>query len=188
MGSAQGQARAVVESHPREAGSSTRGTEAEAPTLTAAEVADYFLHIVDYDAGDLMSNLRLQKMLYYAQAWHLVLTGKPLFAEDFEAWFRGPAIPSVWAKYHQQYGWNAIPFPDDPAVEICKETEKVLHQVWEVYMEYSAMGLERIVCNEDPWKNAREGVSAGSHSTNVIPKSVMKEYYAELAEDRVEDE
>ena len=64
--------------------------------LTAAQVADYFLSLVDEDAGDSMTNLRLQKLLFYAQAWHLALTNRPLFEEDFEAWVHGPVIPSFY--------------------------------------------------------------------------------------------
>ncbi len=47
--------------------------------LTAFQIADYFLTLVDDEAGDGLSNLKLQKLVYYAQGFHLALTGKPLF-------------------------------------------------------------------------------------------------------------
>ena len=55
-------------------------------TLSCYDVAQYFLAQMDEDAGDLISNLKLQKLVYYAQGFALALYGRPLFPERIEAW------------------------------------------------------------------------------------------------------
>ena len=80
-------------------------------TLTAQDVADYFLSIVDEEQGDSLSNLKLQKLLYYAQGFHLAIKNEPLFDEDIEAWTYGPVVPSVYNQY-SQHGGDPIPKPD----------------------------------------------------------------------------
>ncbi|MDB6118895.1 MAG: putative prophage protein, partial [Verrucomicrobiaceae bacterium] len=77
----------------------------------ALDVAKYFLSKADADeAGDVISNLKLQKLLYYAQGFHLALTGAPLFEEDIQAWVHGPVVREVWQAFNQ-YGANGIPAP-----------------------------------------------------------------------------
>ena len=66
---------------------------------SAVDVARYFLAQSDDDAGDIISNLKLQKLLYYAQGVTLALTGKPLFSDPIEAWQHGPVVPSVYRLY-----------------------------------------------------------------------------------------
>ena len=61
----------------------------------AAEIADYFLSLQDEEAGDGISNLKLQKLLYYGQGCFIALCGpeNPLFHEKIYAWDLGPVIP-----------------------------------------------------------------------------------------------
>ena len=65
---------------------------------TADAVADYLLALAD-ERGDEVNNLKLNKLLYYAQAWHLGRYGEPLFPEKFQAWSTGPIIPALYWKY-----------------------------------------------------------------------------------------
>lgn len=74
--------------------------------ITYMDVADFFLAFAN-ECGDFMSNLRLQKLVYYAQAWHLANYDTPLFEEDFEAWIHGPALPAL---YHHYEGYGRVPF------------------------------------------------------------------------------
>jgi len=77
---------------------------------TAEQVAEYFLLLVDEDAGDIMTNLRLQKLVYYAQAWHLAILDEELFEDDCEAWVHGPVIYGLYKTY-EGFNWNPIPRP-----------------------------------------------------------------------------
>lgn len=61
--------------------------------LNCFDVAKYFLAQQDETAGDLISNLKLQKLIYYAQGFHLAISDRPLFPEPIKAWIHGPAVP-----------------------------------------------------------------------------------------------
>ena len=62
-------------------------------------VANYFIAMGMNEEESFMSNLRLNKLMFYAQAWCLATSGKPLFEADFEAWDFGPVIPAIYQKY-----------------------------------------------------------------------------------------
>jgi uncharacterized phage-associated protein len=62
---------------------------------TADAVADYLIALA-HERGESVNNLKLQKLLYYAQAWHLALHDEPLFPEKFQAWMTGPVIPAMY--------------------------------------------------------------------------------------------
>lgn len=66
--------------------------------ITCFDIAKHFIRFAN-EEGSFISNLKLQKLVYYAQAWHLAIHGTPLFEEDFEAWVHGPVIPSLYQKY-----------------------------------------------------------------------------------------
>ncbi|MFM6174756.1 MAG: Panacea domain-containing protein [Sphaerospermopsis kisseleviana] len=74
--------------------------------LTCFEVAKYFIRLA-HETGSFISNLKLQKLVYYAQAWHLALFEQPLFNEDFEAWIHGPVVPELY-HYYKKFGWRNI--------------------------------------------------------------------------------
>ena len=67
------------------------------------DVAKFFIGLANEQAeqnqGDLMTNLRLQKLLYFAQGWYLARYGKPLFSDEIEAWTYGPVVPEVYQTY-----------------------------------------------------------------------------------------
>jgi len=80
--------------------------------LACYDMAKYFLSLTDENVGDLISNLKLQKLVYYAQGFHLAMHDKPLFDEETEAWTYGPAIPELCSEY-KKYGSGHIPSPED---------------------------------------------------------------------------
>lgn len=126
--------------------------------MTADHVADYFILRVDESTGDVMTNLRLQKLVYYAQAWHLALTGKPLFDDDFEAWIHGPVVPHLYRRFKDN-GWRPIDrAATSPILPMDDETRDVLEEVWSAYGQFSATHLEELTHSEDPWIDARRGV------------------------------
>ena len=153
------------------------GRDKEMKKITVFDVADYFLSCVDVDAGSVMTNLKLQKLCYYAQAWNLVFNGEPLFDEKFEAWIHGPACPSLWRKY-KRYGWKAIPQIVGVDSSIFKKEQlETLGAVWEAYGQFDGKYLEELVHREDPWVDARRGFDSGEICDNVIPLEAMKNYY-----------
>jgi uncharacterized phage-associated protein len=141
------------------------------------KVANYFIFL-HHESGDLITNLHLQKLMYYAQAWHLALKNKPLFVEDFEAWVHGPVLPSLYQRF-KIYRWNPIGIkvkePDLPTT-----TKKHLKEIVKVFGKFSAFELERMTHNEAPWKKARKGLPLDVNSSKIISKSSMKSYYSSL--------
>ncbi|WP_309232563.1 Panacea domain-containing protein [Cylindrospermum sp. FACHB-282] len=132
-------------------------------------MAKYFLAQTDEDAGDLISNLKLQKLLYYAQGFHLALYDKPLFSEPIEAWRYGPVVPEVYHEY-KNCGSDAIPIPED--IDFSKfneQTVELLNEVYNVYGQFSAWKLRNMTHNEDPWKDTSVG--------DVIIFQSLKKYF-----------
>ena len=156
--------------------------------MKAEEVAKYIIAKFDY-YGDLITNKKLQKLLYYIEAWGLVhLNG--VIDEDFEAWVYGPVVPDVYKKY-SRFGYAALlnddideyapkSFMDDfisrnPS-DICELIETVLER----YGNMSAMELELLSHSEQPWKEARAGLQPFERGDRIISKETMKSYYSSL--------
>ncbi|MDQ2798684.1 MAG: DUF4065 domain-containing protein, partial [Armatimonadota bacterium] len=101
-----------------------------AKALSCFDVAKYFLAQASEDAGDLISNLKLQKLVYYAQGCHLGLYDAPLFPETIKAWVHGPVVPDLYHAY-KQYGSGPIPAPDDLDFAIfAPQTRELLDEVY----------------------------------------------------------
>jgi uncharacterized phage-associated protein len=153
-------------------------------TVPTNKVADYFLTAQDPDAGELLTHLKLQKLVYYAEAWSLVLRDESLVSDQFEAWVHGPAIRGLYARF-ADHGCNPIG-PDaaasDPST-LPEDVQELLDEVWEVYGQFSAKKLELLTHSEKPWIEAREGCRPLEKSSRSISKRTMKEYYLSLYED-----
>ncbi|UNU24377.1 Panacea domain-containing protein [Microcoleus vaginatus] len=120
---------------------------------------------------------KLQKLVYYAQAWHLGVYGKPLFDADFQAAIHGPVIPDLLEKYQRQFSWEPI----TEKVEQPKLPQKVgqfLEEVAEAYFEYDDETLERMICSEMPWLEARGNVPKDESCHGIISHESMKKYYS----------
>lgn len=140
--------------------------------LTCFDIADYFLSLSnDEDSGELISNMKLQKLVYYAQGFYLAKYNKPLFSANIEAWALGPVIPELYHKY-KEYGGKAIPPPRD--IDFSKydeETKELLDEVYVVYGQYSAWKLSELTHNEPPWKKYH------LKANKNIPPATMIEYF-----------
>lgn len=125
-----------------------------ASKLSCFDVADYFLSLTDDDAGDLISNLKLQKLVYYAQGFHLALYKKPLFDETIEAWMHGPVIPELYRKY-KKYCDSFIPKPESLSMDkYGRKVKELLDEVYKVLGQFSAWKLRGMTHEEPPWKVA----------------------------------
>lgn len=125
-------------------------------------------------AEDLMSNMKLQKMLYYQQGFHLAYFGTPLFNDEIEAWMYGPVVPAVYSHY-EECGRNGIMpnFDDDFSLDNDEEMN-LFNQVFNVYGKYSAYGLMEMTHNEIPWQQTPTG--RGS----IISKEIMTTFFKTL--------
>ncbi|MDR1918511.1 MAG: DUF4065 domain-containing protein [Tannerellaceae bacterium] len=121
------------------------------------------------DCGELISNMKLQKLLYYQQGFHLAYFGTPLFDEEIEAWMYGPVVPCVY--YHfKNHDNRGIEYPGE-VIPLSKDEESLFNEVYRVYGKYSAFGLMEMTHNEMPWKTTNVGVG------NAISKDKMKTFF-----------
>ena len=90
------------------------------------------------DNGDSITNLKLQKLLYYMQGYYLAVFGKPLFEEDIEAWQYGPVVPKSYDKF-STYGKGVLMPTSEGVASFKEEEEELLNEVFEVYNDYSAV-------------------------------------------------
>jgi uncharacterized phage-associated protein len=142
------------------------------------QIAHYFIGTLDREAGDSITHLKLQKLLYYAQAWAMVVFKKTLFEEDFQAWMHGPVLPSIWESY-KHYGFDSIPLCDFEDT-LPNEVQELLEEIKSVYGEKSAKYLEELTHSEWPWREARAGLPIEARSTKFISKNAMVEFYFAL--------
>lgn len=136
------------------------------------DVANYFL------SKESMSHKKLQKLCYYAQAWHLANYKECLVQNRFEAWVHGPVSPDLYNKY-RDWGWENIPKYRGKVIFENETTVFFLDEVYNVYGNYDADELEKITHREIPWINARKGVPIGAYCRNPILLSDMRDYYGE---------
>jgi uncharacterized phage-associated protein len=148
--------------------------------VTCYDVADYFIRLAN-ETGSFISNLKLQKLVYYAQAWHLAIYDIPLFESDFEAWVHGPVIPALYQEY-RPFGWKPI-LKDVEKPRFPQDVQNFLAEVSEVYFGCDAYELERMTHQEDPWVKARGGLPMDVPSNEVISKESMREYYKARGEE-----
>jgi uncharacterized phage-associated protein len=140
--------------------------------LTAQDVAKYFLSLTEEDSGDGITNLKLQKLVYYAQGFYLAMYGESLFNEEIQAWFHGPVVPSLYRDY-KGYGSNSIPVPNDIDFELYSDQVKeLLNEVYKVCGQFSAWKLRELTHQEPPWSDVYR-----EESVAVITKSELKKYF-----------
>jgi uncharacterized phage-associated protein len=140
---------------------------------TARDVAEYFLCCsTDKESGDLMSNLKLQKLVYYAQGFHLALTGKPLFDDEIVAWMHGPVVKSLYHLYKINGDGPIEPTTNYKIPDFNKKTKQLLDEVYRVLGQYSAWKLREMTHDEVPWLNANR-----KRSGSVISHKDMADYF-----------
>jgi uncharacterized phage-associated protein len=128
------------------------------------------------DESDPLTHFRLQKLLYYAQAWSLVLRETELFPEDICAWTNGPVVEEVYRKLPD--GRCAAVVPEnafDSAPDLEPEDATFLKHFWDAYSVYSASQLYRMTHSEMPWQKTWE---ARPNGNAPIPVEDIEEYFS----------
>ena len=148
--------------------------------MTAEQVASYFVSMQDENAGDLISNLKLQKLLYYAQGLYLAMYKKPLFSENIEAWVHGPVVPPI---YHlvKQYGSEPIPadaIECDPIND--DDVTDFLSEIYSVFGQYSAWKLRDMTHQEKPYRDVQDQSGEISHKSM---RKFFKKYIVDDSEE-----
>ena len=139
---------------------------------SAQEIAEWFLNRnriqMNFEDSEYITNLKLQKLLYYAQGCFLARKDVPLFDEEFLAWDHGPVIRKIYDNYKNN-GANGIRYNKDFHVKIDEETKEILEYVYDNYGQYTAWKLRNMTHEETPWKTTERN--------EIIEKNKIKEYF-----------
>lgn len=147
--------------------------------INIIDIANWFIHRASYFEEDI-TNIKIQKLVYYTQAWYLAFYNEPLFQGTFEAWTHGPVNMELYTKLQQRTSsiQDALPNVDNPNFSIGLETH--LCEVFRTYGSFSTNELERLVHSEPPWQKARGRLEPDESSRKVISEKRMQEYYQSL--------
>jgi uncharacterized phage-associated protein len=142
--------------------------------MKALDIANYFLSLTNEEYGDGISNLKMQKLLFYAQGFHLAFYNKPLFNEKIEAWMHGPVVPDLYHHYKHNVA-DALPKPKKMDFKIySQDVQTLLDQIYNIYGQFSAWKLRNLTHAESIWKTAYKKVN------KEISQDEMKRYFKTL--------
>lgn len=146
---------------------------------TAVDFAKWFLqNNLTINSDDKQGNLKLQKLLYYAQGMHLAVVGTPLYAQKIQAWENGPVVREVYDQY--RYNNLGVIARREKPVDVSELQESVLNVVNIVYGGRSAEELVALTHQEEPWKEKIELVKTRANPEITVER--MREYYTCLKE------
>jgi uncharacterized phage-associated protein len=145
-------------------------------TYGADQVARLFLSITDPEDND-VSNLKLQKLCYYAQGLCSAMRGAPLFRDRIEAWDHGPVVPSLYHQY-KQYGSQPIPSVTDFTwADLEHADRQALSDIYDYYAQFSAWRLRNMTHEEAPW------IDASKRTDKEITLPALVEYFSQRVDD-----
>lgn len=152
----------------------------ERPIPTAAQVARILIQLAEQDMDvdqEPMTNMRLQKLLYYVQGWSLARRGERAFAERLEAWQHGPVVPPLYGRL-KDLGKNPIPADRLDEQDIDPDLRAFVASVWEDYRAHSAIKLRHKTHTEDPWKDAWEKRSQPNFCDEEITEEALRAFFS----------
>lgn len=150
-------------------------------------VADYVIMSLNSDERFLLINLKLQKLMYYIQAWSLGINGEKMMEARFEAWVHGPVCRQLYDRFKATKSlYSTIDEEDvknkDATNEITSEDREFINYILENFARYSGPQLETMTHSELPWMEARNGALPMEHCENQISEDTMKTYYGKKYE------
>lgn len=137
------------------------------------DVAAYILN-----KKGLMTAMKLQKLVYYAQAWCLVWDDKSLFNNRIEAWANGPVCPTLYRQHKGQFNVNRIAGGDSR--KLSAQEKNSVDAVLKYYGDKTSQWLSDLTHAESPWQEARKGLSPKTRGNREITHAAMAEYYGSL--------
>lgn len=137
------------------------------------DVASYILH----KTGSI-STWKLQKLVYYSQAWNLAWNEVPLFDAKIEVWPNGPVAPALYRLHRKEYSVSR--WPEGSGAKLKDAEKETINFVLAGYGQLSGRQLSILTHNEDPWRKAREGLDPTEPSNRLIKTKDMQNYYAWL--------
>ena len=142
-------------------------------TRNVFDVAQYILEKISTT-----STWKLQKLVYYSQAWNTVWEDEALFASRIEAWANGPVCPELYSRHRGDFTISNILGGNSTKLN---NTEKInIDKVVDFYAKYNGQQLSDLTHSEMPWINARSGLSPTERGNQKITLESMSEYYSSI--------
>ena len=145
------------------------------PATTVFDVAHYIL-----GKCDAMSAMKLQKLVYYAQAWSLVWDDVPLFSNRIEAWANGPVVRDLYDKHRGSFSVNQKMIADALTEKLLPSQQTTIDTMLNAYGNKSAQWLSDQTHSEAPWRLARVGLADTERGEHEITLESMAEFYGSL--------
>ena len=142
--------------------------------VNAHDVAAYIL-----EKRGRMSAMKLQKLVYYAQAWALVWDDRPLFEEKVRAWANGPVVRDLYEEHRGAF-WVGPDWTRGKSSALDAEQRKTVDAVLGFYGDKTPQWLSELTHSERPWAGARAGLAPGERGNSEITHAAMAEYYGSL--------
>lgn len=127
-----------------------------------------------------MSAMKLQKLVYYCQAWSLVWDERPLFGEPIEAWANGPVVRELYDVHRGRF--DVRDWPQGDPSKLDTDARDTVDAVLGFYAHHSPQWLSDLTHRERPWCDARKGLQDGERGNRIITLEAMADYYANLPE------
>ncbi len=143
---------------------------------TVLDVAAYILK-----QKKVLSTWKLQKLVYYSQAWSLVWDEEPLFKEKIQAWINGPVCPALYKEHKGRFQIRKISSGDP--TKLNQDQRETVDAVLRFYGDKPPHWLSHLTHMEPPWKNARKGLSMRERGSAVISHGAMADYYGGINAD-----
>jgi len=140
---------------------------------SAHDVAAYILE----KQGE-MTTMKLQKLVFYCQSWHLFWDEKPLFEDRIEAWANGPVVPALYDLHRGKF--TVSEWPQGDLRNLQEEEQGTVKAVLGYYGDKTSQWLSDLTHQEQPWREAREGLDPGWRSNREITHAAMAEYCSSL--------
>lgn len=154
----------------------------EEVSMSTANVFDVTAYILE-KVGPITA-MKLQKLVYYSQAWSLVWDETSLFDEPIQAWANGPVVPALFNKHQGQFKVSKESLPDGNPDNLTASEKDTIDAVLEYYGKESSQYLSDLTHMEDPWRNARAGMPDGERGNREITHAALAMYYEGLAAER----
>ena len=126
------------------------------------DVASYIFNRYFETKGERIDEMKLHKMLYFAQRESLIQNEEPLFAEIFYGWKFGPILKEIRNAYKENTFLETI------SEDVINRIKPVMDKIFEEYADKDSWSLSRLTHGEIAWKNSRKGIPDGENSDNPI--------------------
>lgn len=136
-----------------------------------------------------ITTMKLQKLVYYSQALHLVRYHTALFPERIEAWVNGPVVPTLFEAHRGRYMVDShTKGIDTHGGQLTSEESEVVDSVIRSLGSYTGEQLREKTHRESPWLEARGGCSDGDRCQTEISSQAILDYYSRVGEKALLDE